>query len=102
MRKGKKLFGKANAPLHILEQHMRIVMEKNVACFDLKDTFRMPVEPSSRHASPVEGNDEFGGLGDDEKPIFCICRSPEAGLMIECEICHEWYVGLCPFRSAVC
>jgi histone demethylase JARID1 len=92
MRKGKKLFGKANAPLHILEQHMRIVMDKNVACFDLKDTFRMPVEPSSRHASPVEGNDEFGGLGDDEKPIFCICRSPEAGLMIECEICHEWYV----------
>ena len=93
MRKGKKLFGKANAPLHILEQHMRIVMEKNNACFDLKDTFRMPVEPSSRHASPVEGNDEFGGLGDDEKPIFCICRSPEAGLMIECEICHEWYVN---------
>lgn len=89
MRKGKKLFGKANAPLHILEQHMKYVEEKNSFCFDLNDTFRPPVEPASREASPTEGH-EKGNLGDDEKPVFCICRQPEAGLMIECEICHDW------------
>jgi [histone H3]-trimethyl-L-lysine4 demethylase len=89
MRKGKKLFGKANAPLHILEQHMKYVEEKNSFCFDLNDTYRLPVEPASREASPIDGV-EKGNLGDDEKPVFCICRQPEAGLMIECEICHDW------------
>lgn len=89
MRRGKKLFGKANAPLHILEQHMKFVEEKNSFCFDLNDTFRPPVEPASREATPAEGQ-EKGSFGDDEKPVFCICRQPEAGLMIECEICHDW------------
>lgn len=89
MRRGKKLFGKANAPLHILEQHMKFVEEKNSFCFDLNDTFRPPVEPASREATPTEGP-EKGVLGDEEKPVFCICRQPEAGLMIECEICHDW------------
>ncbi|KAI9020860.1 PLU-1-like protein-domain-containing protein [Phycomyces nitens] len=26
---------------------------------------------------------------------YCICRKAESGLMIECDICHEWYHGLC-------
>ncbi|EXJ92098.1 histone demethylase JARID1 [Capronia epimyces CBS 606.96] len=94
MRKGKKLFGKANAPLHILEQHMKFVEEKNSFCFDLNDTFRPPIEPASREATPAEGHDK-GTLGDDEKPVFCICRQPEAGLMIECEHCRDWYHAKC-------
>lgn len=89
MRKGKKLFGKANAPLHILEVHMKFVEEKNNACFDLNDTFRAPVEPASREASPTEDLGK-NTLGEDEKPVFCICRQPENGMMIMCEICHEW------------
>jgi [histone H3]-trimethyl-L-lysine4 demethylase len=89
MRRGKKLFGKANAPLHILEQHMKFVEEKNSFCFDLNDTFRPPIEPASREASPTDGPQEKT-LGEDEKPVFCICRQPEAGLMIECEVCHDW------------
>ncbi|KAK6375786.1 hypothetical protein LTS17_007608 [Exophiala oligosperma] len=94
MRRGKKLFGKANAPLHILEQHMKFVEEKNGFCFDLNDTFRPPVEPASREASPTDDRGR-GQLGEDEKPVFCICRQPEAGLMIECEICHDWYHAKC-------
>lgn len=89
MRRGKKLFGKANAPLHILEQHMKYVEEKNSFCFDLNDTHRPPIEPASREATPNGGTQEKV-LGEDEKPVFCICRQPEAGLMIECEICHDW------------
>ncbi|KAJ9661694.1 hypothetical protein H2198_001870 [Neophaeococcomyces mojaviensis] len=95
MRKGKKLFGKANAPLHILEQHMKFVEERNNFCFDLNDTFRPPVEPASREASPVEGQEKPIGINDEEKPVFCLCRQPEAGLMIECEICHDWYHAKC-------
>jgi histone demethylase JARID1 len=90
MRKGKKLFGKANAPLHILEVHMKLVEDKNNFCFDLNDTFRPPVEPASRETSPNEDHEKGGILGEDEKPVFCICRQPENGMMIMCENCREW------------
>jgi [histone H3]-trimethyl-L-lysine4 demethylase len=83
MRKGKKLFGKTNAPLHILMSHMTLVRDRNVKCLSLKDKPRMmPAEPASREPSPV-GNDNA---------VFCLCRHYESGTMIECDICHEWYV----------
>ncbi|KAL8826122.1 MAG: hypothetical protein Q9170_007529 [Blastenia crenularia] len=90
MRKGKKLFGKANAPLHILQVHMNYVAEHNRYCFDLQDKPRMPVEPASREHTPVDSQDI-----DPVREVFCMCRQPEAGLMIECEVCHEWYHGKC-------
>ncbi|KAK4986772.1 hypothetical protein LTR50_005067 [Elasticomyces elasticus] len=93
MRRGKKLFGKANAPLHILHQHMILVMERNESCFDIRDKPRMPVEPSSREHTP-EDNQGTDGSGSS-RDVFCICRKPEAGMMIECELCHEWYHGKC-------
>lgn len=96
MRRGKKLFGKANAPLHILGQHMDIVNERNVACFDLADTPRGPVEPSSRANSPTaDGMDRLTDGSNSSRDVFCVCRRPEAGMMIECELCHEWYHGKC-------
>lgn len=90
MRKGKKLFGKANAPLHILKSHMEYVLERNVDCFDINsDKPRLPAEPASREPSPSEQK-----LHSWEDPrfreVFCICRRIEAGMMIECELCHEW------------
>lgn len=88
MRRGKKLFGKANAPLHILQAHMKQVDDRNRSCFDLSDQPRMPVEPASREQSPADG-EEVDGSGSS-RDVFCICRRPEAGMMIECELCHEW------------
>ena len=82
MRKGKKLFGKANAPLPILHQHLKIVDERNRGCFNLADTPRLPVEPSSKDATPDST--------EEEPDLFCLCRTPEAGTMIECSICREW------------
>jgi len=84
MRRGKRLFGKSNAPLHILLQHMEIVEGRNKACLDLADKPRMPVEPSSRDHTPELGNE------DTRRDIFCLCRTPESGVMIECHVCHEW------------
>lgn len=93
MRKGKKLFGKTNAPLHILKSHMELVLERNLDCFDItNDKPRLPAEPASREPSPEK--DKAGGAyrWDDPKfrEVFCICRKVEAGMMIECELCHEW------------
>lgn len=96
MRKGKKLFGKANAPLHILHQHMLYVEGRNKHCFAIEDRPRTPVEPSSREPSPDKTNSSFGdGVRGRSREVFCICRQPEAGMMIECEVCHEWYHGKC-------
>ncbi|ODH52769.1 hypothetical protein GX48_00963 [Paracoccidioides brasiliensis] len=95
MRKGKKLFGKANAPLHILKMHLQYVEKKNSYCFDLEDRCRPPVEPASREASPEGDSHNWTGSRSKKKDVFCICRQQEAGLMIECELCHEWYHGKC-------
>jgi len=89
MRKGKKLFGKANAPLHILQVHMDYVADHNNFCFDLEDMPRMPVEPATRENSPTDGEQDVEGV-KSEKNVFCMCRQPEAGMMLECELCHEW------------
>ena len=86
MRRGKKLFGKSNAPLHILMSHMIAVRDRNKNCFDLEDKPRMPVEPASRGATPVEGEE----LMDGQNTVFCLCRQSENGTMIECDLCHEW------------
>ncbi|CAG8316293.1 unnamed protein product [Penicillium salamii] len=100
MRKGKKLFGKANAPLHILRSHMEYVEKRNSYCFDLEDSYRPPVEPSSRDNSPDgllenSSNPNPWGPKSRKRDVFCICRHSEAGMMIECEVCHEWYHGKC-------
>lgn len=88
MRKGKRLFGKANAPLHILQVHMNHVMEHNLYCFELQDKPRMPVEPSSREHTPVDSQEVEDVRS--ARDVFCMCRQSEAGMMIECELCHEW------------
>ena len=91
MRKGKKLFGKANAPLHILQMHMNYVEQRNAACFNVKDVPRAPAEPSSREHSPDQAGSSTVLDGPSrERDVFCICRQPESGMMIECELCHEW------------
>lgn len=100
MRRGKKLFGKANAPLHILAQHMQYVEGRNKFCFALEDRPRTPVEPSSREPSPDNKSNPFGDIREGRsREVFCICRQPEAGMMIECEVCHEWYAILPSSRT---
>lgn len=67
--------------------------------------------PSSAHHSPVyatvepegeymDGNafmelDSQEDADDEEVPVYCICRKPEGGFMICCEVCNEWYHGRC-------
>ncbi|CAD6500383.1 BgTH12-07560 [Blumeria graminis f. sp. triticale] len=97
MRRGKKLFGKANAPLHILKTHMEYVLVRNLDCFDIKaDKPRMPAEPASRDITPVDDDNKSHSWENPRfREVFCICRKVEAGMMIECELCHEWYHGKC-------
>lgn len=27
--------------------------------------------------------------------VYCFCRKPESGYMLQCELCHEWYHATC-------
>ncbi|KAB8360748.1 hypothetical protein FH972_024482 [Carpinus fangiana] len=92
MRRGKKLFGKSNAPLHILHQHLQLIDNRNKGCFDLDDRPSLPVEPSSRANTPEDLEERHSG---SQRNVFCLCRKPEAGMMIECAVCHEWYHSKC-------
>ncbi|KAK9368529.1 PLU-1-like protein-domain-containing protein [Lipomyces kononenkoae] len=94
LRRGKKLFGKSNAPLHILRSHLDNVEKRNRSCFSLDDEPRQPAEPASREPTP-EPDDESRSKTDIHREVFCICRLPESGIMIECEMCHEWYHNRC-------
>lgn len=94
MRKGKRLFGKSNAPLHILRSHLEYVLERNSNCFNFdNDTPRLPGEPVSREVTPDQNDNRFED--GKQRQVFCICRKIEAGMMIECELCHEWYHYKC-------
>jgi hypothetical protein len=31
----------------------------------------------------------------DEADVYCICRKGEDGLMIQCDVCNEWFHGQC-------
>jgi hypothetical protein len=30
-----------------------------------------------------------------QQQVFCVCRGPEKGFMIQCSLCDEWYHGKC-------
>ena len=97
MRQGKKLFGKSNAPLHILKSHLDYVLGRNLDCFDIvHDKPRDPAEPASREPSPATKQKRWE---DPDREVFCLCRRVEAGMMIECGICHEWWVTIVSFLS---
>ncbi|KAK9446984.1 PLU-1-like protein-domain-containing protein [Limtongia smithiae] len=79
LHQGRKIFHKVNAGLHVLTTHLEAVEQRDRMCFLLDD-----------RPSPGATTDE-----ENKKEIFCICRLPESGLMIECETCHEWYHNRC-------
>ncbi|KAJ1979806.1 hypothetical protein H4R35_001377 [Dimargaris xerosporica] len=45
-------------------------------------------------ATKVKGR-RHGNSKRDGPPLYCVCRQPEQGFMVECDICHEWYHGGC-------
>ncbi|KAI9761060.1 MAG: hypothetical protein M1840_002028 [Geoglossum simile] len=96
MRRGKKLFGKLRVPLQFLHTHMKYVEARNRRCFDTFDVPHMPVEPISRDRTPDDdsGSQSVRNLVRPER-VFCICRSPQDGVMVECVECREWYHRNC-------
>lgn len=60
-------------------------------------TFDATVENLADNVKRVT-RDTIGVLHNDtsmEQDLYCFCHGPESGLMIECDVCHEWYHSPC-------
>lgn len=48
-----------------------------------------------RNVGNFENYEEFIQNNDDDNKLYCTCRGPSYGKMIECDICHEWFHYKC-------
>ncbi|KAF9167737.1 hypothetical protein DFQ26_003321 [Actinomortierella ambigua] len=70
------------------EQHdVSMTTQTSIDVPRLADDMNSKVSISSSSDSGVD-------IERDEQ-VYCICRSSEAGMMVECDECHEWYHGTC-------
>ncbi|KAG0319065.1 hypothetical protein BGZ99_005323 [Dissophora globulifera] len=75
---------------------------------DRTSTRNMDIEPSApiseemlvvapvaiKERQEPSGQDMASEFDRDDK-IYCLCRTSESGMMVECDECHEWYHGPC-------
>ena len=81
VKRGKRLFGKTNASIHQLEEHLLFVAARNQNVLDLNDVPKQDGSPIGEGAETKESEDG----------PYCICRSGPTGEMVECDKCKEWY-----------
>ena len=65
---------------HLLRKHLANCFEQNAIT---------PFPTSTRRKAPR------GPVGIDTVEIFCVCRLPEGGRMIQCETCEDWFHSDC-------
>ncbi|KAJ1969572.1 hypothetical protein IWQ62_000535 [Dispira parvispora] len=62
--------------------------------FRMGDTSSDDEVPGMHHHGPYRSKAKSkrwqGGV-----TLYCVCRQPEQGFMVECDICREWYHGGC-------
>ena len=50
----------------------------------------------SENLQKMERDEEMkNGVISGSPIIYCSCRKPESGYMLQCELCHEWYHASC-------
>jgi histone demethylase JARID1 len=86
VKRGKRLFGKTNASVNQLEDHLAFVLQRNEHVFDPLDIPKRDQDSSPRPDSP-----DAMEAKDSEDGPYCICRSGPTGEMVECDKCKEWY-----------
>lgn len=80
VKRGKRLFGKNNASVNQLEDHLTFVLARNERVFDPTD-----VPKAEEGASPCAAETK-----DSDDGPYCICRSDPTGEMVQCDKCKEW------------
>ena len=53
-------------------------------------------ELRAENSQKVERDEELKSTGMATSPVlYCFCRRPESGYMLQCELCNEWYHASC-------
>jgi histone demethylase JARID1 len=86
VKRGKRLFGKTNASVMQLEEHLILIQKRNESAFDTTD-----VPKRDKTSSPGPHSPDATETKDSEEGPYCICRSGPTGEMVECDKCKEWY-----------
>jgi histone demethylase JARID1 len=86
LKRGKRLFGKTNASVMQLEEHLILIQKRNESAFDTTD-----VPKRDKTSSPGPHSPGATETKDSEEGPYCICRSGPTGEMVECDKCKEWY-----------
>jgi hypothetical protein len=65
-----------------------------------EDILKVQMPQSSFKKEEIKDEEDVNNTSDssdesDEDGVFCICRGPEKGFMIQCAVCDEWYHGRC-------
>ncbi len=51
---------------------------------------KLRAENAQKMESEADGKTTSGSPA-----LYCLCRKPESGYMLQCELCHEWYHANC-------
>lgn len=62
-------------------------------------TYQVIAEESKEVATAEPQTEQVSGFVDNKPAIYCMCREPEFGEMIECDVCKEWYHLACVHES---
>ena len=51
----------------------------------------------SKNIKKMERDEDVksGTIPGGSPALYCFCRKPESGYMLQCELCHEWYHAAC-------
>ena len=49
----------------------------------------------TENAQKMETEEDGSKSSSASHALYCVCRKPESGYMLQCELCHEWYHATC-------
>ena len=76
-----------------IQYNQKQLREHVVSCFEAKVITPFPAK-SRRRCNRARAEKEYA------IPVYCSCRLPESGRMVQCVICHEWYHEECESISS--
>ena len=57
---------------------------------------KMTIQLRNENLQKMERDKELkNGVISGPQVVYCMCRKPESGYMLQCELCHEWYHAAC-------
>ena len=57
---------------------------------------KLAIQLRNENLKKMERDEELkNGTISGPPVVYCVCRKPESGYMLQCELCHEWYHASC-------